>query len=260
MWTLRQRWAPGVKAGRTARRDAPANSRREHPRSEGTAPVIISLHMPKTAGNSFLNALRQRFHETLLLDYGDMNALQAYFAGAPSGELAIPVPMEQLRGIACTHGHFLAPKYGAFAAQPDHRFVTWLRDPVQRLCSHYFFWRRTYDPATSGPLFRKVVEEDWSLERFCLCAEYRNIYTKYLCGFPRERFDFIGIMEHYDADLAYLGNTLLGMPVASDHANRNRGQTGGYTIDSGLRAEIEAVHAADYALYRFARDLRERRD
>ena len=221
--------------------------------------MIVSIHMPKTAGNSFVKALAGAYGQALRLDYGDMVELQNYFASGSPGALCAPVPEDRLSGIACVHGHFLAPKYGVFATSPRNHFVTWLRDPLQRLCSHYHFWRRSYDSRTAGPLFRRVIEEHWSLERFCLSEEYRNIYSKYLCGFPAERFDFIGIVEHYEDDLAYLGEHLLGIDLEIHKENRNTKAIGQYNVDSGLRAEIESFHEGDYALYRKALDTRERR-
>jgi hypothetical protein len=215
--------------------------------------------MPKTAGNSFLNSLRRAYGQALRLDYGDMAKLQEYFVSDSPGELCVPVSADRLDSIACVHGHFLAAKYGSFASDPRNRFVTWLRDPLQRLCSHYYFWRRSYDPTAAGPLFRRVIEEDWSLEQFCLSEEYRNIYTKYLCGFPPERFDFIGIVERYEDDLTYLGERLLGVDLNAYEENRNTDAMGQYNVDSGLQAEIESFHRSDYELYRQALHARETR-
>ena len=47
------------------------------------------------------------------------------------------------------------------------RFVTWLREPLQRLVSHYYYWQRSYDPAAddTSSLHRRVVEEAWTLQK-----------------------------------------------------------------------------------------------
>ena len=71
---------------------------------------------------------------------------------AASGTLSAPQQRAgwALRGtlpdeVACIHGHFLPVKYRiALARRPAH-YVTWLRDPVERIASHYAFWRRDYD-------------------------------------------------------------------------------------------------------------------
>jgi hypothetical protein len=208
--------------------------------------------MPKTAGASFLATLRDVYGPTLHVDYEDMAALQAYFLTGVSGAVSKTRPVSEFTSYRCIHGHFAAPKYGAFAADVQHLFITWLRDPLQRLHSHYHFWRRAFDPTTAGPIWQRFIAEKWSLERFCLGPEYRNVYHKYLCGFPAARLDFVGVVERYDADLDLLGRTLLGSALAPHSANRNTQVSGSYPVDPGLRRDIEAYHSEDYELYRQA--------
>ena len=158
----------------------------------------------------------------------------------------------------CIHGHFLALKYRiALGARPA-LWITWLRDPVQRLASHYAFWRRDYDGRDPAqPLRNRMVGEDWSFERFALGPEMRDVYRQYLWGFDPARFDFIGITEHYAADLEYFSRRFGcgGASVARALVNPERGE-GSYAIEDRLRARIEAHHARDVALYRWALDRR----
>ena len=81
-----------------------------------------------------------------------------------------------------------------------------------------------------------MVDEDWSLQRFCLGHELRNLYHQYLWGFPPERFDFIGITERYAEDLARFGKRYLGGEalVARVLANPQRDDQP-YPIDPELR-------------------------
>ena len=67
-----------------------------------------------------------------------------------------------------------------------------MRDPVERLASHYHYWVRNYAPRSAGELHRRVVEEAWSLERFCLGPELRNVYSTFLWGFSLRRFGLSG--------------------------------------------------------------------
>ena len=91
-----------------------------------------------------------------------------------------------------------------------------LRDLAARAAgpagSHYHYWQRSYDPAagTTSSLHRRVVEESWSLRRFCLAPELRNVYTEFLWGFPSGRLDFVGITEFYAEDLRYFSREMLG--------------------------------------------------
>ena len=223
--------------------------------------LLISLHLPKTGGNSFLQALEAAFGPGLKQDYADMSRIQAYLAGELAPESLAQAQSDILApGMRCIHGHFLPAKYLPLQRDHEVRFVTWLRDPVERLVSHYYFFRRSYDPNTAGPLFRRIIEEGWSLERFCLSEEYRNLYSRYLWHFPYEAFDFIGLIEAYDEDLEYFSSRFLGRKLealrlnAATDSERNERK-----IDPGLRREIEDFHAQDVSLYRRALRDREQR-
>jgi hypothetical protein len=214
--------------------------------------MMVSVHMLKTAGMSFAAALERAFGAALLRDYGD-NWLDHETVLRAGGEIArngLP------SGVECVHGHFMPVKYLELSRKTPATFITWLRDPVQRLASQYHYARRMYDAATSGPFRRKVVEEGWTLEQFCLCEEQRNYYARVLWQFPVERFDFIGITEHYEADLARFAKRNLGRPLDLVDTNANPdGRT--YDLAPSLVARIEQFHRHDVELYRFALKKRE---
>lgn len=218
-------------------------------------PVLVSLHMAKTAGTSFAEALRAHFGHALLENYAVLPTNRR--RGLREWDAIRNGLCERLpAGVRAVHGHFLPLQYAlALRGQPVD-FVTWLRDPVERLLSHYHFWRRTAQRATPAqPLRYRVVHEDWSLERFCLGPELRNYYRQHLWGFAPSRFAFVGITERYASDLARFADRFLGgvAPVAHARGNPDRDPEG-YRLPSALRARIEAHHAWDTALYRRVRD------
>ena len=130
------------------------------------------------------------------------------------------------------------------------QFITWLRNPVDRLFSHYNFFRRSYEPKAAGPLFRRIIEDNWSLERFCFCEEYRNLYGKYLWNFPWDNLDFVGLTEFYEDDLEFFSKRFLGTKVEALRLNcAVNGGSDNNAIDSGLRREVESFHSEDMALY-----------
>ncbi len=102
--------------------------------------MIISLHTPKTGGNSFRNVLQFHFGDRLFLDYGDFpinKNLQCRTADAIEKGKEIELRKLEIRQrFQCIHGHFLARKYAAFMGNEHVKFVTWLRDPLERLASH----------------------------------------------------------------------------------------------------------------------------
>lgn len=219
------------------------------------APLVLSVHLPKTAGTSFGAALRQAYGVGYHEDYGDLPmqhaAWRRQWHAVGSAFLQPPAIPDT---VQCIHGHFLPLKYRRLLARREASCITWLRDPVERVASHYHYWRRDYDGGDPAqPLRNRMLREEWSFERFALGAEMRDVYTRYLWRFDPRRFDFIGITEHYERDLEHLATHYLGcgFPVAAALVNPERGRDG-YDIAAGLRKRIEAHHARDVALYRWA--------
>jgi hypothetical protein len=220
--------------------------------------MIISVHLPKTAGKSFEGALRKRFGDALLEDYGSFPINTPRLERLRAALEACRVNgASSFNGVECIHGHFLPLKYLLLAEQQPVTFVTWLRHPVQRVVSHYHYWQRTYDPAGSPPLHRRIVNEGWSLERFCLGEEVRDLYTQFLWGFPVENFAFIGVTEHYNEDLEEFAQRHLGITVTPERLNAGTRAGEPHDLEPGLARRIEAHHARDMALY--ARVLETRR-
>ena len=230
--------------------------------------MLISLHLPKTAGTRFRSLLESHFAGRLLADYADAplhETVAARRLHAVRGGADLLLRPCRLQNVDAVHGHFLAIKYSLLPGGRDWRRVTWLRDPVERLASHYFYWRRSYEPGESGPLHRRMMEEDWSLERFCLGPELRNIYQQFLWGVPLARFDFVGITEHFDDDIDDFARLILGttnftaIDPDSSAVNANPEAPHFYIEDTSLRARIEQHHAVDMAVYRMAHEQRNKR-
>jgi hypothetical protein len=221
--------------------------------------MLISLHLPKTAGESFYNSLRDHYGDRLLRDYDDKpintppcrRNLKAMTGAALS-------PFRPYRPYECIHGHFLPLKYRFI---PNAVFITWMRNPLERLASHYHWWFRSFDPETAPPLRRKVVRENWSLEQFCFAPEFRNFYSQFLWGFPLDAFSFIGITEYFQDDLAYFHRQFLNedrFTVYEKKTNPVR-PAESYFKDEGFRKEVMIYHSADLDIYRRALEMRAKR-
>jgi len=223
--------------------------------------MLISVHLPKTAGTSFIKSLQSHFGAALLRDYDDkpINTLPfernkaALLASIYNAEAAV------FSGTECIHGHFLPLKYLLLSVKKDLKFITWLRDPVERILSHYYFWKRNCDPAPPPRLHRRMMEEDWSVERFCLSPELRNLYGQFFWGFPLEYFDFIGISEYYSDDLSWFSREYLNTSLEAHVENVGDKEGGKYPIEESFRVEIEQFHAYDVALYNKALKIRQQR-
>ena len=219
--------------------------------------MLISLHLPKTAGTSFGAALDGHFGTALLRDYADL-PLNTPPHLRNRAALKAGLDMPAAESAACVHGHFLPVKYLPLADIREVRFVTWMRHPVQRLLSHYAFWRRTPPPSPVHAVHWRMHAEDWSLETFCLAPALRDVYAQFLWAFPLETFDFIGITEYFEADFDVFSCRFLGGASAPQRLNVGADGTRAecLQVDAALRQRIEAFHARDMALYARALTLR----
>jgi hypothetical protein len=173
----------------------------------GQEDLIVSIHIPKTAGRSFRQTLGEIAPGHIQGDYGNQ----------PS---AAPTPWRQLRerfmapkvkpGTRIVHGHFVAAKY--WRHYPEATYIAWVRDPVERLASHYYFWQR--GPRMQNPACRKMIEEKLSLQEFAALPEMRNVQAGFLKGVPLSALAFIGITEQYDRSIALFRQMLFPQPDA----------------------------------------------
>ncbi len=217
--------------------------------------------MPKTGGSSFLATLENHFGEALLKDYNDI-PINTHYVKRNAAALCKCVinNFHIFDNIKCIHGHFLPLKYRLVLKSNNTNFVTWLRDPVERMVSHYYYWKRNYRPATAPALHRKVIQENWSLERFCLGPELQNLYSQFLWGFPPDLFNFIGITEYYLEDFNFFTNTFLGISLPQEKKNINsKKENEKYINDPAFRAEIEFHHQKDMNIYQMALAKRQKR-
>tara|TARA_B100001029_G_C14897127_1_gene358782 strand:- start:311 stop:775 length:465 start_codon:yes stop_codon:yes gene_type:complete len=144
-----------------------------------------------------------------------------------------------------------------FLLGKDTFFVTWLRHPVQRLISHYHYWFRQPLDERGGALRQRVVSENWSLNRFCMSEELRDIYSRMLWCFPLSQFDFIGVTEFFEEDLSCFTKKMFGSSLEIEVANLNPERREDlYPIDTDMQRKIEIFHKRDMMLYNEALELR----
>jgi len=220
--------------------------------------LLVSVHLPKTAGSSFRAALEQRYSNSILLDYGDLPInTPADTRHRKAKNDALLNSGRDFGSIECIHGHFLPAKYLPLKTSGRAKFVTWLRDPFERAVSHFNFWQRSYDSANAPALHRRAIEERWSLEQFCFSDEMRNFYAQFLWSFPVTFFDFIGITEHFAEDLDFFCSRFLGAaPQQTPRLNSAPTSDTSIVENTSLRARFKALHAEDYRIYQAALDTR----
>ncbi|MHB1348522.1 MAG: sulfotransferase family 2 domain-containing protein [Desulfobulbaceae bacterium] len=138
--------------------------------------VLFFLHVPKAAGST-LHVILDRHYppsETYTIDGLDVRASIEKFVNLPSDEL------ERLK-LVKGHMPFGLHRY---IASPT-AYVTFLREPVERVISYYYYVRRS----PSHYLHQKVVRNNLSLQGFVearLTTEVYDFQTKLIAGVESE--------------------------------------------------------------------------
>lgn len=215
---------------------------------------IIFVHMPKCAGSSMKTILKDNFGKEYREDYESFCRIpQKERFQAIATEINNGKNYERKTGIV--FGHFYPMKYAESYYPPSdikRVFATFLRDPAERLMSHYAYWKRTDYP--NHFLWRQMDRENWSFAEFALSAEMKNFYSQYFFQFPIHQFDFIGIHENIERDWKKLCDFLGIRHRELPNKNKSDSQSIATQIDRGLLVEIQNFHSEDYFLYNYAVD------
>ncbi len=255
---------------------------RREPAASEPEPLLVFVHIPKTAGGTATSMFSEAFTKRAIHHGGN------FFRGpartvAKVSRRAGGWESWQRAGGRLTVGHV---PYGLFRANlpPGTRYLTFLREPVDRVLSHYYRHRHATeadepsDEPESSSVGLKIrtssLEVAFAEHDF---PELNNLQTRFLCGDPEPTgilpasaveaakeslrgFAFVGIQERFTESIALLQRILgLGpVPVGvSRHVNPDR--PGLDQLNPEQRALIEAHNELDAELYRFGRELFEER-
>lgn len=222
--------------------------------------MLISVHLPKTAGTSFEYELEHSLGDKLLKDYSlGIVKNSALNNNKLALELSANIRYSKYENIDCIHGHFFPLKYLMLDKYINVKFITWMRHPVDRYFSHFYYLKNNFTLEQTEGIHYLMIDEDWSFERFVFEPEFQNLYSQFLWGFPLEYFDFIGITEFYTEDrLAF--SKKYGMSFKKNELKMNqRKSSNNVVITQELRTKIEKFHAKDMDLYYRALEMRNQR-
>ena len=222
--------------------------------------ILFFLHVPKAAGTTLHAILEKHYanRETYTIDGLRVRESIETFKGMSPAEL---------RGIRLVKGHM---PFGLHAFTPSPaRYITFLRNPVERAVSYYYYVKRS--PAHY--LHRKVVDNDMSLAGFVqsrLTTELYDFQVKLLAGeesalhswnyddtlleLARENIDryfaVVGFTEYFDHSLLLLRD-VLGWRSWPLYRKKNvtRGRTKIDMIDKNVVKIINNENRLDCMLY-----------
>ena len=154
---------------------------------------IISVHIPKTAGTTFGQILAQVYGDTrVLFDNPQLHCVHE-----------LPKIDTLIRAI---HGHFPVGKYAGHFSSAKR--IVWLRHPIRRLLSHYFYLKSFSEVHNNDPIHRLVLKQQISVVEFAQQVGIFNVLAGFTYGLPLTDFYFVGIQEYFYEDLSTLKKML----------------------------------------------------
>lgn len=206
---------------------------------------LLFVHMPKTAGTSFREALEKSIgSENMFFDYGVEAAvrtdliLEHLHPERKIYELGLSLAgnIEPF----CLAGHFSLPKYAPLFWMKNT--LLFLREPVQRFVSSYEHHRR----------FNGL---EMSLEAFCSQPKHVNVQSRVVAGFPLEAIGFIGLQEAY-SDSLQMFQAIYDIKVEEISSNVFDGKTSKvYQLDDELLARVCAANEREIQIYQRAKEM-----
>jgi hypothetical protein len=240
-------------------------------------PLIAFVHIPKTAGGTATTMFARAYSKAAVHAAGNFmrgpeRTAQKITRGPGGWE------SWHRRGGRVTVGHV---PYGLFREHlpADTDYMTFLREPVDRVLSHYYrhIHRPELTPAERserrgrGRVTAVSVEEALVAQRL---PQLTNLATRFLCGNPSpmgelpasalddakanlRRFAFVGIQERFEESIVLLQRAL-GLeptPYLNRHVSMEGGRPTVEEIPAEQRALIEEHNSLDLELYAFGLEL-----
>jgi len=206
--------------------------------------LIISLHIPKTAGTALATYLDYGTKRKILYDYDD-------FIPKDDGFMHKYKPF--LDRFTVIHGHFHYSKYREVF--PDAKYITCMRNPVDRTISNYFHVMREKNMNIFS--YRRIVEDKLDIVGFAKLGNMRRAQSIYLEGRDVEDYAFVGITEELDTSVEIMCR-MFGIPRMTPfekntrvNANPNKPQVSEEVRHQIAEACYEDMHIYNRACVRF---------
>lgn len=232
------------------------------------SPLLAFVHIPKTAGGTVTSMLSAAYSKHGIKKTGN------YVRNPEKTEKKIRSSLQREGQISAGH-----TPYGALREHlpSDTRYMTFLREPVDRVLSHYYrhiHRKRQLSPTRRERRLEKGkarTDKADSLEEALVemrLPQIRNLATRFLCGHPSPMgdlppralddakanlrgFALIGIQERFEESVVLL-QRMLGLgpaPYRDRHVSSDRPAVD--EIPDAERALIEEHNRLDAELYRF---------
>ena len=222
-------------------------------------PLLVFLHIPKTAGTTMRRILARQYGPAAVRILDESRDPQAVrrFADLPEREGL------RVRAVAGHMGYGLHE----LVARPV-RYLVFLRDPVERIVSHYYYVMRTpdhrfHDDANAlglGDFVRKLPESELVNDGQVKWLTREAVTGRSLAGDadPLEVASrhlstaVVGLAERFDESLLLMQSDLRWKTPYYVKENVTRDRPRGAALSADDRRTIEEANARDLELYREA--------
>ena len=248
------------------------------------SPLLVFIHVPKTAGTTVRNIL-------VMNEPGERTrALNNVFKGGGgfdsglierlrSGKGPLDRSPTDLATAKILRGHCplgIRDYLGEHVQEGrEVHYFTFLRNPVDRILSHYFLIREERRGYGSGKHALAPLPADPTLENMRECGYiHDNLQTRMLSGLPepfgevtdgmlkqakgnlRDGLIFFGLTERF-AESVVLAKQRLGLRsiLYKTEGRRNSARPRGQDVPEELREAAERCNRYDIELYRYAQEL-----
>lgn len=218
---------------------------------------IFSIHIPKTAGTFFGQVLQSLQPEIIFFNYGpESPSTRIYIHNEPlefaDRNSLQPFFFDYLRqkdgGVAIMHGHVWEKRF--WDENPDAKLLCWMREPAQRLYSHYEFFKR--QPKPGNERYENFKRRKQTFLEFATDQLNVNRQTGILDGISINELSFVGVVERVSQSLDLFSN-VFGKNISvsetfSLNKNQNRNSES-YKISEEELSNIEECNLLDFQNY-----------
>ncbi|MCR9052528.1 MAG: sulfotransferase domain-containing protein [Phaeodactylibacter xiamenensis] len=144
------------------------------------------------------------------------------------------------------HGHLPYRSFLAHYHHPEAKFITFMRDPVERVLSNFRYYRKMKAARLKTG---KTIRHHYDLETFIELKKRQNVMARFLDGLELTDLFFLGLQEQFGQDVRLLSNKLLWeLPETAFQIKKNPTRPTDET-DKAIRQRIAALNQADIQLY-----------